>query len=81
MVVRRLCFTSILTRNDIVFGEAHVDSASSASKGGFPFLNNFWQQGPAGLQNGSIFRLVSDTASFSETIYWLALTDFMILHV
>ncbi len=40
-----------LTSSDIVFGEAHVDSASSASTGGFPFLNNFWQQGPAGLQN------------------------------
>ena len=40
-----------LTRSDIVFGEAHVDSANSASTGGFPFLNNFWQQGPAGLQN------------------------------
>lgn len=26
-----------LTRSDIVFGEAHVDSANSASTGGFPF--------------------------------------------
>jgi hypothetical protein len=40
-----------LTRNDILFGEAHADSSSSSSTGGFPFLNNFWQQGPAGLQN------------------------------
>jgi hypothetical protein len=39
-----------LTSCDIVFGEAHIDSASSASTGGFPFLNNFWQQGDAGLQ-------------------------------
>ena len=34
-----------LTRSDIVFGEAHLDSANSASTGDFPFLNNFWQQG------------------------------------
>jgi hypothetical protein len=40
-----------LTRSDLVFGEAHVDSSNSASTGGFPFLNNLWQQGPAGLQN------------------------------
>ena len=40
-----------LTTSDIVFGEAHVDSANSASTGGFPFLNNFWRQGAAGLQN------------------------------
>jgi hypothetical protein len=40
-----------ITRNDILFGEAHADSSSSTSTGGFPFLNNFWQQGPAGLQN------------------------------
>ncbi|MGC8657444.1 MAG: hypothetical protein ACP5U1_00045 [Desulfomonilaceae bacterium] len=40
-----------LTSSDIVFGEAHLDSANSASTGGFPFLNNFWQQGQVGLQN------------------------------
>ena len=40
-----------ITRNDILFGEAHADSSSSTSTGGFPFLNNFWQQGSAGPQN------------------------------
>ena len=40
-----------ITKSDILFGEAHVDSASSSSTGGFPFLNNFWQQGSAGIQN------------------------------
>ncbi len=40
-----------LTTADMVFGEAHVNSANSSSTGGFPFLNNFWQQGSAGIQN------------------------------
>ncbi len=40
-----------LSTSDIVFAEAHLDSSNSASTGGFPFLNNFWKQGPAGLQN------------------------------
>lgn len=40
-----------ITTSDIIFGEAHVDSANSSSTGGFPFLNNFWQQGSAGIQN------------------------------
>jgi hypothetical protein len=40
-----------ITRNDILFGEAHADSSSSTSTGGFPFLNNFWKQGSAGGQD------------------------------
>ncbi len=40
-----------ITTADMVFAEAHANSANSASTGNFPFLNNFWKQGPAGLQN------------------------------
>ena len=40
-----------ITTADMVFAEAHANSANSASTGNFPFLNNFWKQGPADLQN------------------------------